>query len=40
MAAMEQHGAVRLNAAQLDALTKAAFTFTHGKGGGLPARRR
>ena len=31
---MERNGAVRLNAAQLDALTKAAFTFSEGKGGG------
>jgi aldehyde dehydrogenase len=34
MAQMEQHGAVRLNNAQLDALTKAAFTITPGQGGG------
>lgn len=34
MAQMEQNGAVRLNSAQLDALTKAAFTITPGQGGG------
>jgi aldehyde dehydrogenase len=34
MAQMEQNGAVRLNAAQLDALTRAAFTITPGQGGG------
>ncbi len=34
MTQMEQHGAVRLNNAQLDALTKAAFTITPGQGGG------
>ncbi|MEY2410769.1 MAG: aldehyde dehydrogenase, partial [Verrucomicrobiota bacterium] len=33
MANMEQNGAVKLTAAQLDALTKAAFTFTPGQGG-------
>src|SRR5213593_1731374 len=33
---MEQNGAVRLNNAQLDALTKAAFTFKPGEGGGCP----
>jgi aldehyde dehydrogenase len=36
MAEMEKHGAVRLNHAQLDALTKAAFTFKPGEGGGCP----
>ncbi|HEY0549715.1 MAG TPA: aldehyde dehydrogenase family protein [Verrucomicrobiae bacterium] len=36
MAQMEQTGAVRLNNAQLDALTKAAFTFKPGEGGGCP----
>ena len=36
MAQMEQSGAVRLNNAQLDALTKAAFTFKPGEGGGCP----
>jgi aldehyde dehydrogenase len=36
MAQMEQQGAVRLNSAQLDALTKAAFTFKPGEGGGCP----
>jgi len=34
MAQMEQHGAVKLTNAQLDALTKAAFTITPGEGGG------
>jgi aldehyde dehydrogenase len=34
MAEMEQNGAVRLNAAQLDRLTQAAFTFKEGHGGG------
>jgi aldehyde dehydrogenase len=34
MAEMENNGAVRLNSAQLDALTKAAFTFKEGQGGG------
>ncbi len=34
MAQMEQNGAVRLSNAQLDALTKAAFTITPGQGGG------
>ena len=34
MAEMENHAAVRLNSAQLDALTKAAFTFKPGHGGG------
>jgi aldehyde dehydrogenase len=36
MAQMEQNGAVRLSSAQLDALTKAAFTFKEGQGGGCP----
>lgn len=36
MAEMEQHGAVRLNAGQLERLTKAAFTFKPGEGGGCP----
>lgn len=31
---MSQHGAVKLTNAQLDALTKAAFTITPGQGGG------
>ena len=34
MSEMEKHGAVRLNASQLEALTKAAFTFKAGQGGG------
>lgn len=34
MAQMEQHGAVKLTNAQLDALTKAAFTIKPGEGGG------
>jgi aldehyde dehydrogenase len=36
MAQMEQNGAVKLTNAQLDALTKAAFTFKEGQGGGCP----
>ncbi|MEW6156255.1 MAG: aldehyde dehydrogenase family protein [Verrucomicrobiota bacterium] len=36
MAEMEKAAAVRLNNAQLDALTKAAFTFKPGEGGGCP----
>jgi aldehyde dehydrogenase len=36
MAEMEKSGAVRLNNSQLDALTKAAFTFKEGQGGGCP----
>ncbi|MFA6544148.1 MAG: aldehyde dehydrogenase family protein [Limisphaerales bacterium] len=34
MSHMEQNGAVKLTNAQLDALTKAAFTITPGQGGG------
>ena len=34
MAEMEKNSAVRLTSAQLDALTKAAFTFKEGQGGG------
>jgi aldehyde dehydrogenase len=34
MTEMEQNGAVRLTNSQLDALTKAAFTFKEGQGGG------
>ena len=34
MAQLELNGAVKLNGAQLDALTKAAFTITPGQGGG------
>jgi aldehyde dehydrogenase len=34
MGEMEKNGAVRLSAGQLDALTKAAFTFKEGQGGG------
>src|SRR5262245_22061594 len=33
---MEQNGGVKLNASQLDRLTKAAFTFKPGEGGGCP----
>jgi aldehyde dehydrogenase len=33
---MSQHGGVRLNANQLERLTKAAFTFKPGEGGGCP----
>jgi aldehyde dehydrogenase len=36
MAEMSAHGAVRLNSAQLERLTKAAFTFKNGHGGGCP----
>lgn len=34
MAEMEKNGAVKLSTSQLDALTKAAFTFKEGQGGG------
>ena len=34
MQQMSENGAMKLNAAQLDRLTKAAFTFTEGQGGG------
>jgi len=36
MAELEKNGAVRLNASQLDALTKAAFAFKESQGGGCP----
>ncbi|MCL4177506.1 MAG: aldehyde dehydrogenase EutE [Verrucomicrobia bacterium] len=36
MAAMEKHGAVRLNEAQVERLTKAAFVFPAGQGAGCP----
>src|SRR6185295_5777031 len=36
MAQMAQNGAVKLTNAQLDALTKAAFSFQPGAGGGCP----
>jgi aldehyde dehydrogenase len=36
MSQMEQNGAVKLTNSQLDALTKAAFTFKPGEGGGCP----
>ncbi|HTA29217.1 MAG TPA: aldehyde dehydrogenase family protein [Candidatus Cybelea sp.] len=36
MTEMEGNGAVRLNAAQLERLTKAAFVFKEGHGGGCP----
>jgi aldehyde dehydrogenase len=36
MSQMEKNGAVRLSNAQLDALTKAAFTFKPSAGGGCP----
>jgi aldehyde dehydrogenase len=36
MAALETAGAVCLNGTQLEALTKAAFTFKEGQGGGCP----
>jgi len=36
MGELESQGAVRLNASQLDRLTKAAFTFKEGHGAGCP----
>jgi aldehyde dehydrogenase len=36
MAEMENNGAVRLNAAQLERLTQAAFVFKEGQGAGCP----
>jgi aldehyde dehydrogenase len=36
MSQMEKHGAIRLNGAQLDRLTQAAFTFKEGHGAGCP----
>src|SRR5215831_4320482 len=36
MAQMEKAGAVRLNSSQLERLTKEAFTFKEGHGGGCP----
>jgi aldehyde dehydrogenase len=36
MAELEKNGAVRLNSAQLERLTKAAFSFKEGHGGGCP----
>jgi aldehyde dehydrogenase len=36
MSELEKNGALRLNAAQLERLTKAAFTFKEGHGGGCP----
>jgi aldehyde dehydrogenase len=36
MAEMEKNGAVRLNANQLERITKAAFSFKEGEGGGCP----
>ena len=36
MAELEKQGAVRLNPAQLERLTKAAFVFKEGQGGGCP----
>lgn len=36
MSEMENHGAVRLNSAQLERLTQAAFSFKEGHGGGCP----
>jgi aldehyde dehydrogenase len=36
MTEMESNGAVRLNGAQLERLTKAAFVFKEGHGGGCP----
>ena len=39
MAEMERTGRSRLNATQLDRLTKAAFTFKEGQGGGCAEPR-
>jgi aldehyde dehydrogenase len=36
LAAMDRHGAVRLNTAQVEGLTKEAFTFQPGHGAGCP----
>ncbi len=36
IAAFKRHGAVQLNAAQIEALTKAAFSFPQGQGAGCP----
>ena len=36
MKQMEKNGAVRLNSAQLERLTKEAFTFKEGQGAGCP----
>jgi aldehyde dehydrogenase len=36
MAALEKAGAVRLNSSQVEALTKAAFSFPEGQGAGCP----
>lgn len=36
MSALEKHGAVRLNDAQVERLAKAAFVFPPGQGGGCP----
>jgi acyl-CoA reductase-like NAD-dependent aldehyde dehydrogenase len=36
MGQMEQQGAIRLNASQLERLTKEAFTFKEGQGAGCP----
>jgi aldehyde dehydrogenase len=36
MSEMEKNGAVRLSSSQVDALTKAAFTFKPGEAGGCP----
>src|SRR4051812_25984041 len=36
MTRMAENGAVKLNGAQLERLTKAAFTFKEGQGGGCP----
>src|SRR5579862_3044698 len=36
MQRMSENGAVKLNASQLERLTKAAFTFKEGQGGGCP----
>lgn len=38
MTELENHGAVRLNNAQLDRLTQSAFTFKEGQGGGCSER--
>ena len=36
LSALEQAGAVKLNSAQIDSLTQAAFTFKEGQGAGCP----
>jgi aldehyde dehydrogenase len=40
MTELGSHGAARLSASQLDALTRSAFTITPGEGGGAATRRQ